>query len=272
MPPVLLLAVMVLMALVAACGARDPGAPPTPTETLSIPQQGEQLFQAKGCATCHGMSAEGSAIAPALPGHSADQVRRQVRSPIGTMPRFGPDRISDGELESLVAFIGGLVPPQAHEEPTGLPSDDAVVMHHWMALTSLTAGDVSEAIHHVRHIIDLVEDPEHAHRMEEVLAGLEAGQLHDAEHEIESMLAGTAEPELGIAELHLQLALGAVRIHDVAGAAHHLNHFIDEASGPEKGEAEEALRLLVAGDGEEAERAIMEVMEGMPHLRHQHDG
>lgn len=170
-----------------------------------------------------------------------------------------------------MAFIDGLVPPERHEEPTGLPSDDAVVMHHWMSLTALTAGVVAEAIHHVRHIIDLVADPERVQQMEEVLAAVEAGQLHDAEHEIETMLAGTAEPELGIAELHLQLALSGVRIHDVADAAHHLNHFIDGASGPEKGEAEEALRLLVAGDGEEAERAITEVLEGMPHLRHHHD-
>lgn len=85
-PPVLLLAVVVLMALAAACGAPDPTATPTPTETLSIAQQGEQLFQTTGCAACHGLSAEGSTIAPALPGHSADQVRRQVRSPLGTMP------------------------------------------------------------------------------------------------------------------------------------------------------------------------------------------
>ena len=51
-------------------------------------EAGHELFIAKGCSACHGQDAEGTGIAPGLAGHSAEMVRRQVRSPVGAMPAF----------------------------------------------------------------------------------------------------------------------------------------------------------------------------------------
>ena len=90
-------------ALLTACGQPSPTATPPPAATLSPAEQGERLFAVKGCATCHGLAGAGSDIAPALPGHSAEQVLRQVRSPVGSMPAFGAERISDQELDLIAA-------------------------------------------------------------------------------------------------------------------------------------------------------------------------
>ncbi len=82
-----------------ACGGPEEVAPastPTPVEHVDA---GRQLYVDKGCAVCHGQNAEGTSIAPSLLGHNAKQIKGQVRSPLGTMPRSGPEQISDDELE-----------------------------------------------------------------------------------------------------------------------------------------------------------------------------
>lgn len=101
------------------------------------------------------------------------------------MPVFGPERISNEELDLLVAYVESLDAEVSHSEPTALAPDEAVAMHHWMALTALTADDADEAMHHVGHAIELLEDQEHRRGMEAVLVSIEAGARHDAEHEIE---------------------------------------------------------------------------------------
>ena len=260
-----------LGALLVGCGGSSATETPTPPPSLSSAEQGEQLYLTKGCSGCHGLSAEGSDIAPALPGHSADQVRRQVRNPQGLMPAFGPDQLSDRELDLLVAYVESLDAEGSHSEPTALPLDEAVAMHHWMALTALTAEDAVQATHHVGHAIELLEDEEHRQGMEAVLASLEAGALHDAEHEIEEMLAGIAEPALSMAELHLQLTLSAVLVHDAPDATHHLQHFARDADESEREIAEKVLEHIDVGNEEQAEHAIIELLESMGHEQHHHE-
>ena len=257
-------------ALFAGCGGSGATPTPTPPASLSLAEQGQQLYLAKGCSGCHGLRAEGSDIAPALPGHSGDQVRRQVRNPQRSMPAFGPEQVSDEELDLLVAYVESLEAGGSHSEPTALPLDEAVAMHHWMALTALTGDDAVEAMHHVRHAIELLEDQEHRQAMEAVLASLEAGTRHDAEHEIEEMLAGTAEPDLSIGELHLQLALSALQVHDSPDATHHLEHFAPDADEQERQSAQKVLEHIDAADEEEAEHAIIELLESMEHEHHHH--
>jgi len=271
---------LIFMLTATACGAAatptviptpEPTSTPAsaPSSTLAPEVHGTQLFSEKGCAACHGQNAEGSAIAPALPGHTAEQVRRQVRNPIGTMPRFGPEQISDEELEELVEFITELT-SNGHAEPLDLAMEDVVAMHHWMALLALKAEKVPEAKHHVNHIIDLVEDADHRHQMEEVLEALDGGHPHEAEHSIEGMLAGTAESDLSVGELHLQMVLSALAVDDVEDAQHHMSHFIEEE--PSKvGLAEEAIGHLNAGELPEAEELVKDLIESRPHRHHQHD-
>ncbi len=263
-----LVAALSIGALLAACGEPSPTATPTPTATLSPAEQGERLFAANGCSGCHGVGAAGTDIAPALPGHSAEQVRRQVRSPLGTMPFFGPSQISGQELDLIATYVESLERPDSHSEPT---LRDAVAIHHWMALTALAAERTDEAAHHVRHAIELIEDAEHRRQMEAVVGSLESGRLHDAEHAIEGMLASTAEPELSSGELHLQLALGAAQAHDGPEASHHLEHFIAEAGETGSEGASEALEHIEAGDEEEAGHAIVELIEAAEHQHHRHD-
>ncbi len=274
------LAVFLFLTLTAiACGAAATPTvvstpEPTPTSATSlilVPEvHGSQLFVEKGCAACHGQNGEGSAIAPALPGHTAEQVKRQVRNPIGAMPRFGPAQISDEELEELIEFITELK-SDGHDEPLDLSMDDVVAMHHWMALLALKADVVPEAKHHVKHIIELVEDADHRHQMEEVLNALDENRLHDAEHSVEGMLAGTAETELSLAELHLQMVLSALAVHDAEDAQHHFDHFMEDAETSQVVLAEEAAGHLNAGELHEAEELAKELIENMPHRHHQHD-
>ncbi|MCH8113056.1 MAG: cytochrome c [Proteobacteria bacterium] len=231
---------------------------------------GQQIYLSVGCAGCHGQDAGGSAIAPSLPGHTAEQVKRQVRAPIGAMPRFGDDAISDNELDRLVEYIVSLSGSAAHQEPVGLALDDVVAMHHWMVLTALKADNVIEAQHHVQHAVDLIADLTHRQQMEVVLADLDGGHFHDAEHAIEGMLAGTAEPELTSAELHLQMTLSAIVVEAADDAAHHLEHFLVDAAGPLRDAAAEAIELLAAGSFHDAEDEVQRMLEGMPHQHHRH--
>ncbi len=277
---------IILMLTAAGCGAAaTPAVVPTPepspspaskpSSTAAPDIHGPQLFVEKGCAACHGQNGEGSAIAPALPGHTAEQVKRQVRNPIGAMPRFGPAQISDEELEELIEFIAELK-SDGHDEPLDLSMDDVVAMHHWMALLALKADGVPEAKHHVKHIIELVEDADHRHQMEEVLEALDENRLHDAEHSVEGMLAGTAETELSLGELHLQMVLSAIAVPDAEDAQHHLDHFqaqssMEEAEPPQVDLAEEAMGHLNADELHEAEELVKEIIENMPHRHHQHD-
>lgn len=266
--------VFMLLTLTAACGsAAEPTLAPTPEPTpesgTSHEEEGKELFVDKGCAACHGQEGEGSSIAPALAGHTGEQVRRQVRNSIGSMPKFGTDQISDKELEELVEFITGLT-GNGHQEPLDMAPEDLVTMHHWMAILALKVDQLPEAKHHVEHIIELVEEEDHLHRMEEVLEDLNASNLHDAEHTIEDMLAGTAEPELSHSELHLQMILSALSVRDEEDARHHLQHFMEEAMPDRKEMGQEVMGHLDMGEIHEAKELVKRMIEGMPHQHHHH--
>ena len=242
-----------------ACGGPETVPPVSPPTSVDRIVAGGQLFIDKGCAVCHGQNAEGTDIAPALPGHNAEQIKRQVRSPLGTMPRSGPEQISGDELEKIVDYIESLAPVAEHVEPVAM--EDALVMHHWMALSALEVDNPDEADHHVRHILKLVTDLEHKTRMESVLEDIQAGHHHDASHAIEEMLAGTADPGLSLKSLHLQLALSAFAAEDLENVKHHLEHFIDIATGDERVRGEEAIDLLEQGNIHDAEHEVEELLE-----------
>ena len=113
----LLLAVAVILTSCGTSATPEPAEQPTEDghqeeeavkleETLSAAVlPGLQVYRTVGCAMCHGFNAEGSDIAPALPGHTESQVRRQVRAPVGLMPVFTLNTMSDEQLDELVTFI-----------------------------------------------------------------------------------------------------------------------------------------------------------------------
>lgn len=221
------------------------------------PAPGRAAYLAAGCAACHGQNAEGTSVGPALPGHTADQVRQQVRSPLAQMPSYSREQLSDADLEKIVAYIERLKPGKQHVEPIELP--ELVATHHWMALSALAADDPRDALHHVGHIIEQVKG-EQLGAMKRARALLRRGELHEAEHLIEEMLAGKAKPELGLARLHLRLALSAVDQRDRAEAVHHLRHFLESAKGGKRAKGQAVLAHLREGDLHGAEHGIADLL------------
>lgn len=265
--------VVVLSALIAGCsGGEQEGAPSgATTEPVAtaghIPQEvettsggvpageaaGHDLYIEAGCNGCHGEHAEGTEIAPALPGHSEEVVIRQVRSPLDEMPAYSVAELSDEDLHEIAQYIASLERAETHVEPVEL--SDLVATHHWMALSAIEAGDLEGGLHHVDHIIDLVQG-EHLAAMEEAREHLEAGDAPEAEHLIEGMLAGTADPGLGPAELYLRLALAAVENGDIGEAIHETRHYVVLARGHDKEHGREVLAALRRDELHEAEHGL----------------
>ena len=203
-------------------------------------------------------------------------------TPRSSMPPFREQQISDGELEALVHFIDelGNLKGGAHLHSEVPPAEllATVEMHLWMALEALEAGFGDDAIHHVIHRIELLEEGEPRKQLDAVLVSLRAGNAREPMQEIEEMLAGTAAPDLTLKRLHLRQALAApmtdqavlslrsgvggngLALGDVADAQHHVLHFQESASPEELDIGSEILDLLGRGDLREAEHKIQELL------------
>ena len=247
-----------------ACGVTTPTetAKARPTSTpVQVEQmsKGQALFVAKGCAACHGQNAQGSQIAPALPGHSEVMVIRQVRNPRFQMPAFSESQITDEELDAIAGYITGLS-GEDHAHLETIEFTAAIETHHWMALEAIKAGDRDEALHHVNHIVELLEPGEHRRRMEAIIEGLEREEAHEPEHEIEEMLAEFTSPGLNLFQLHLRQALGSLANEDVPDAQHHISH-AQEITDPANEEGiDEVLELLGQGKSHQSEHEIQELL------------
>ncbi|HEY6959665.1 MAG TPA: cytochrome c [Candidatus Limnocylindria bacterium] len=84
-------------------------APSARPVTPAAADRGETLFLYKGCAGCHGLRAEGGNVAPKI-AHTALPywaVLAQVRLPkwVHRMPAFGPEMVSDDEVQDIYAFL-----------------------------------------------------------------------------------------------------------------------------------------------------------------------
>ena len=141
--------------------------------------------------------------------------------------------------------------------------DSRTVLHHWQALAAIRAGDFADARHHVEHIIGTIDESDHVAAMEAILAEIDAGETHEAEHGLEVMLVGRAAPELGLDLLHLQMALEALADGDADDAAHHLEHVIAASPEAMADEAEEALLLIRQGDLHEGEEHLSVLLDRM---------
>ncbi len=230
----------------------------TPVDAPSDPiLLGRQVFVSAGCSVCHGEDATGTGIAPGLPGHSATQVRRQVRAPLGTMPLFPPDKISGDELEALAAYIESLQGGHGHVRSGD--AGESLVLHHWMSLFALEAGDADEAQHHIGHIIEVTEG-QHLARMEEARMVVSEGDSHGAAHIVETMLAGLDATVLDESTMHLKLALSSMRIDDAGTAGHHLEHYVSLTSNAARDSGQGILDLVRQGDLQDAEHELEELL------------
>jgi mono/diheme cytochrome c family protein len=191
-------------------------------------EAGFELYTTVGCAGCHGAAGEGN-VGPALAGHTREQVFRQVRTPQGDiMPAFSEDRLSDADVEKIVAWIDSLGSEMVmehveEEEADGTTPELSMTEadHLRLILDSLSAENETDAIHHAQH---LVEDasPEVLPLAEKILADLQAGNVHEVEAEAGDVLGGLADLEFDIVSVHLGMALAASQRGDAADVEHHL--------------------------------------------------
>jgi ubiquinol-cytochrome c reductase cytochrome c subunit len=88
---------------------------PTAVSAQASTVQGEKLFAAN-CATCHGMNAQGTAVAPSLYGVGAASVSFQVgtgRMPLaaqGPQAEQKPAQFTDAQVADLAAWVASLAP------------------------------------------------------------------------------------------------------------------------------------------------------------------
>jgi len=116
---VLLLAALVLVVAIPACGGEEEeqALPETVEGTLPAdtgaategdPANGKKIFASAGCGGCHTFSAAGSSgtVGPNLDDASVDfdAAVQQVKNGGGGMPAFG-DRLSDQEIADVAAFV-----------------------------------------------------------------------------------------------------------------------------------------------------------------------
>ncbi len=90
------------------------------TPSLDDHERGRELFESKGCRSCHALGTEGGALGPDLtavaerlePGHVFRHLKRpQVVNPLAIEPSYG---LSDAEAAALAAFL--LAPREGESE------------------------------------------------------------------------------------------------------------------------------------------------------------
>lgn len=228
-------------------------------------KEGYEIYRRVGCASCHGDQGEGG-VGPALAGHTPEQVRRQVRNPVGNMPRFSQEQVSDQDLEKIIAFVeslGGASAAHNHGDQELTP----IHVHHLMTLMALQNENVPDAIHHLEHAASLAADETQRQELATLLDLLKQGKVHDVEHKLQEIL-GNMEPEVGttLGQLQAQLALDLLSEMDVAGARHAVEHMAEVATGDEQATAREVLDLLDKNDIAGAKAHLRELLgEGGQH-------
>ena len=108
---------------------------PLPVKMIStappLVRAGAQVFQNKQCRNCHSIGGLGGERGPALDDIASrmtpDELRFKVVSGGGNMPAFGKN-LSPAEIESLVAFLDTLHPP--NQRPAVDPSREAINPAH----------------------------------------------------------------------------------------------------------------------------------------------
>ncbi len=117
---VLLLAALVLVVAIPACGGEEEVQPLPDTVEGTLPTdtggaaaegdaaKGKTIYASAGCGGCHTFSAAGSTgtVGPSLDDASIDfdAAFQQIKNGGGGMPAFG-DRLSDQEIADVAAFV-----------------------------------------------------------------------------------------------------------------------------------------------------------------------
>ncbi|TAK34990.1 MAG: cytochrome c [Chloroflexota bacterium] len=82
--------------------AASPTAAPASPSPAGNAQNGQAIYNTN-CNACHPGGKQG--VGPAVIGVADQQITSIVRSGKGAMPAFGPDKISDQQMQDLLAYI-----------------------------------------------------------------------------------------------------------------------------------------------------------------------
>ena len=221
----------------------------------------------------------GTAVVQSISVRSPEVIRQQIRAPVGMMPLFPPDKLTNNELDKIIVYIRALPEAHTHHKPVNVKRDMA--LHQWMALLALEANDLPEVAQQMQHINGLsLGDP--LPWVQDVLRTMEEGSIHDTTHAVEKTLAETAQAATGhrltLEEIYLQLALSAMRIENIARAMHHVDHFLEIAVGDLREEGRLVLTSLQEGDFYDAEKGLEQLVaatkqeeEPIQYLKHADD-
>ena len=250
--------ILLLFSLVACSGGGVSTLADTPIPMGS--STGEQLYHFKGCSTCHGSRQGGSVIAPKLNGFTANQVKRQVRAPVGAMPVFGPSVISNEELNLIALFVASL----SHDDTFTVMDDQSqtVFQEHWMILFSLADGFSEEAIRHADNIIKLVSGP-HQAELKQASALIESGNTHEAVHLVENMVAGVEVENLNFLGIRVKMSHRATLVGDINTAVHFLSHASESLNADNEllySRIQEIVNSLDSGNLEQASLGLEEII------------
>lgn len=257
--------VLALTVILVTCGTADEPSNSTPLPTghpvvddatLGAMQAGQQLFIDVGCAGCHGVDGLGLS-APHLMGHSPEVITMIVRDPVADMPAYSHANLSDAELALIADYVAGLRGDRAEVERRVQRGRT----HQYLAVVAIEAGDIERARYYAEGAIRFGHDPDRLIELHTALDALAAGNPFRAQALLEADLDDFDTAGKSQAELHLELAVLALRDLDGAEGAHELEIFAELAeSDRDRAEASESLDLIEAGDLDHAEFVASELL------------
>lgn len=181
-----LLALFVLAGFVlAACGLSG-----TSLVVSDSQAQGKAEFGVF-CANCHGGDGAGSDSAPSIFGHDGEEIRAQVRSPIGSMPSFSPMLLTDGDLDLIVEYALSLGAERQEAQAHLAPGEEEKA-HLLAAFEAIDVqnADPDAAINHLQQAMALASG-DAAAVYAEMIESIEFGKTDDVHRELEMLLGIT---------------------------------------------------------------------------------
>lgn len=179
---------VILALLLAACGA--PAGQTVVENAGGAPAPGQALFSLN-CGECHGENGTGTDEAPAVLGHTADEIIAQVRTPEGDMEAILPDKLSDADLELIAAFVTGLGSAEAHPEIEVTEEERVHLEAAFEAIEDFENMDREAGNTHLEQAVALASG-EAAELYEELLEAVQDEKAGVARHELKELL-GMAE-------------------------------------------------------------------------------
>ena len=176
--PLLTLATLIL----AACG----GSPAQPGSAASASTPGQALF-ATNCGECHSDDGSGTDEAPAVKGHTVEQVLEQVRAPEGDMDAIPTGKLSDADLSLIAQYVTSLGGGEAH--PDIMPTDEerAHLEAAYQAIEDHENMDRETAVTHLDQAVALASG-ESADLYQELIDSIQAKKAGVARHELKELL------------------------------------------------------------------------------------